>query len=287
MLIKLLNSSNVALSYGGELAKMKYGFLNILLFLLRIVAVIMNKKRYALWTSAIVATSLWLSGCQLLTGYQKIDEAENAKVWAGKIQPIDGEVNIACIGTYHCEIARIDKTPVIAIDTHEPLNPAMLVAMTDTSRDDKNRTGRSIAQAAMNMDMTPITDKKEVKIVPLSASGIAGLTNYYARVKPARREIQVNFYPENNLNYVERFAMIHDFVDADTYQLRAYQKKSSESSGSLLDTASPEPLCVELYKGNRVQRRFCKELGAEHQGEFVETRLDNVLSAQPKVKAKV
>jgi len=134
------------------------------------------------------------------------------------------------------------------------------------------------------MDMTPITKNNEIKIVPLSASGMAGLTNYYARLKPAKREVQVNFYPENNLGYVERFAMIHDFVDADTYQLRAYQKKSSESSGSLLDTASPEPLCVELYQGNKVQRRFCKELGSEHQGEFVETGTIKVKSKGTKTK---
>ena len=203
---------------------------------------------------------------------------------AGKIQPITGEVNIACIGTYHCEIARIDKVPVIAADTHEPINPAMLVAMTTVNGKEAGYIGSNRVQATMKMDMTPITKNNEIKIVPLSASGMAGLTNYYARLKPAKREVQVNFYPENNLGYVERFAMIHDFVDADTYQLRAYQKKSSESSGSLLDTASPEPLCVELYQGNKVQRRFCKELGSEHQGEFVETGTIKVKSKGTKTK---
>ncbi|MBH0085422.1 hypothetical protein I6E84_04215 [Psychrobacter sp. SCQQ22] len=238
----------------------------------------MNKKRYVLWTSTIVAASLWLSGCQLMNGYQKIDEAESAKAWAGKIQPVAGEVNIACIGTYHCEIARIDKVPVIATDTHEPINSTMVVAMTADSSNNRSKV-------TMKMDMTPIAHTNEIKIVPLSASGIAGLTNYYARVKPAKREVQVNFYPENNLGYVERFAMIHDFVEADTYQLRAYQKKSSDNSGSLLDTASPEPLCVDLYQGNSVQRRFCKELGAEHQGEFVETRLTKTMPTPSKTKA--
>ncbi|MBH0096112.1 hypothetical protein I6E61_06925 [Psychrobacter sp. NZS113] len=250
----------------------------------------MNKKRYVLWSSTIVAASLWLSGCQLMSGYQKIDEAENATAWAGKIQPVAGEVNIACIGTYHCEIARIDKVPVIGTDTHEPINSAMVVAMTaasdnGTSGSGTNYNSNKPAKVTMKMDMTPIAHKNEIKIVPLSASGIAGLTNYYARVKPAKREVQVNFYPENNLGYVERFAMIHDFVEADTYQLRAYQKKSSDNSGSLLDTASPEPLCVDLYQGNSVKRRFCKEIGAEHQGEFVETRLTNAMPAPSKAKA--
>ena len=255
----------------------------------------MNKTRFVVWTSTAIAASLLLSGCQVLTGYQQIDSAENAKVWTGKITPVAGEVNIACVGTYHCEIARIDQTRIIGSDTHEPLNPAMLVAMQAVNANGKSRTGNKHGQAPMVMDMTPLTHKKAIKIVPLSASAMPGLTNYYARVKPGKREVQVNFYPENNLGYVERFAMIHDFSEAGTYQLRAYQKKSSNNAGSLLDSASPEPLCVELYQGNSVQRRFCKEIGAEHQGEFVETR---VVKAEPtqspskplaknKVKAKV
>ncbi|WP_426222287.1 hypothetical protein [Psychrobacter sp. DWR1-2-3] len=255
----------------------------------------MNKTRFVVWTSTAIAASLLLSGCQVLTGYQQIDSAENAKVWTGKITPVAGEVNIACVGTYHCEIARIDQTRIIGSDTHEPLNPPMLVAMQAVNANGKSRTGNKHGQAPMAMDMTPLTHKKAIKIVPLSASAMPGLTNYYARVKPGKREVQVNFYPENNVGYVERFAMIHDFAEAGTYQLRAYQKKSSNNSGSLLDSASPEPLCVELYQGNSVERRFCKEIGAEHQGEFVETR---VVKAEPtqspskplankKVKAKV
>lgn len=255
----------------------------------------MNKTRFVVWTSTAIAASLLLSGCQVLTGYQQIDSAENAKVWTGKITPVAGEVNIACVGTYHCEIARIDQTRIIGSDTHEPFNPTMLVAMQAVNANGKNRTGNKHGQAPMAMDMTPLTHKKAIKIVPLSASAMPGLTNYYARVKPGKREVQVNFYPENNVGYVERFALIHDFSEAGTYQLRAYQKKSSNNSGSLLDSASPEPLCVELYQGNSVERRFCKEIGAEHQGEFVETR---VVKAEPtqspskplankKVKAKV
>ena len=253
----------------------------------------MNKTRFAVWTGTALAASLLLSGCQLLTGYQQIDSAENAKAWTGKIKPIAGEVNIACVGTYHCEIARIDQTRIINSETHEPINPTMLVKTQEANG--KSRAGSKQVSAPIAMDMTPLTHKKAIKIVPLSASAMPGLTNYYARVKPGKREVQVNFYPENNVGYVERFAMIHDFSEAGTYQLRAYQKKSSNNSGSLLDSASPEPLCVELYQGNSVQRRFCKEIGAEHQGEFVETR---VVKAEPtqspskplaknKVKAKV
>lgn len=222
----------------------------------------MNKTRYALWTSTVIAASFLMSGCQLLTGYQKIDEAENAKVWAGHIQPVAGEVNIACVGTYHCEIVQIDKTLVIAPDSHEPVNPAMVTTLAEGTK-----------KAPTSAEMRPLANKKSIKIVPLSTSAMPGLTNYYARVMPAKREIHVNFYPENNVGYVERFAMIHDFTQAGTYQLRAYQKKPSNKSGSLLETASPEPLCIELLQGSTVQRRFCKQLDSKHRGEFVETRI--------------
>ncbi|MED6317294.1 MAG: hypothetical protein VYA60_08650 [Pseudomonadota bacterium] len=235
----------------------------------------MNKKRYALSTSTIVAASLFLSGCQLLTGYQKIDEAESAKAWVGKIQPVAGEVNIACVGTYHCEIVQIDKTLVISPDNHEPINPQIVEALPSY---------KGTATPQMSIEMTPLMSKNSIKIVPLAASGMPGLTNYYARVMPAKREVHVNFYPENNMGYVERFAMIHDFADAGTYELRAYQKKSSEKSGSLLDTASPEPLCIDLLQGNKVQRRFCKQLESEHQGEFVETGMVKAVTSASKPK---
>ena len=73
------------------------------------------------------------------------------------------------------------------------------------------------------------------------------------------------------------------------------KKKSGANSRSVLETASPEPLCVDLYQGNSVKRRFCKEMGAEHQGEFVETRVVKAAPTQSpskplaknKVKAKV
>lgn len=238
----------------------------------------MNTQRYAVWTSMAVAASLLLTGCQSLTGYKQIDKADSAKVRAGNIQPVAGEVNISCLGTYHCEIVQIDKTLVIAPDTHEPVSPDMLVTMPVIE-------GDKSAQEQMSIDMAPLLNNNAVKIVPLSKSGMPGLTNYYARVKPAKREVQVNFYPENNVGYVERFAIIHDFVEPGTYQLRAYQKKSSDNSGSLLDTASPEPLCIELSQDKSLQRRFCKQLGAEHQGEFVETSIVEQKSTQAKTVA--
>ena len=235
----------------------------------------MNKKRYALWTSTIVTASLFLSGCQLLTGYQKIEEAGSAKAWVGEIQPIDGEVNIACVGTYHCEIVQIDNTLIVSPDSHEPANPQIVEA---------SLSHKATKKPKINMDMAPLINKDAIRIVPLAASGMPNLTNYYARVMPAKHEVHVNFYPEKNMGYVERFAVIHDFVESSTYQLRAYQKPTGAKSGSLLETASPEPLCIDLLQGNEVQRRFCKQLGTEQQGEFVEADMTSTVTSVPKSK---
>lgn len=213
----------------------------------------MKKIAFASCVSSVIAMSLLLSSCQLFSGYQQIQKADSADKWSTKMYPVAGETNIACIGTYHCEITRIDKKAVISAETHQPVDKAIVVKMP-------------------NKKDTPLLDEKSIKLVALSASGIAGLTNYYARVKPVKREVQVNFYPENNLNYVERFTIIHEFV-AGTYQLRAYRMQPKKANSSLLANASPNPLCVELIQDGKIERRFCKQVDVERQGEFVETGL--------------
>ncbi|WP_201615821.1 hypothetical protein [Psychrobacter urativorans] len=244
----------------------------------------MNKKNHAVYASKLIAASLLLlsalstlSGCQLLTGYQQIDAAENADAWAGTINPVAGEVNIACAGTYHCEIAQIDQTLVIAPDTHKPVSAAMLANMAggvEVNKAKLNKGGPAQTQRApLAANMTPLLNQKSVKVVPLSASGMKGLTNYYARVKPAKREVHINFYPENNFGYIERFAMIHEFSEPGIYQLRAYRQKSPQDGGSLLVSASPEPLCIDLLQDNSVLRHFCKQLDTEYEGEFVENSM--------------
>lgn len=219
-----------------------------------------------------MAVSLLLSGCQSLTGYQKTDKADSATAWAGQVIPMAGEVNIACAGTYHCEITEIDKISVIATDTHKPVDLKMLVSMSNVNGIPYAKLSKR-EQIQMQRDTTPLMNNQSVKIVPLTVSGMPGLINYYARVKPIKREVHVNFYPENNTDYVERFALIDEFKVSGTYLLRAYRKKSPKASGSLLDAAPPEPLCIDLLKDNLLQRRFCKQLDTDTQGEFVETRM--------------
>lgn len=230
----------------------------------------MNKKHYFVFTSMLIASSLLLSGCQVLTGYQQIDKADQAAMAVGKIYPLKGEVNLACAGTYHCEITQVDRSLVISSSSHKPISAAILAQMPNSrTQGVSNATLGNQSKATM----TPLLNKNSVKVVPLSASGMKGMTNYYVRMLPAKREVSINFYPEKNIGYVERFVMIHDFNQSGTYVLRAYRKKSAQEAGSILDTASPEPLCVDLLQDNKLKRHFCKQLDANSQGEFVETRL--------------
>ncbi len=246
----------------------------------------MNEKYYTLFNRTAVAVSLLsllaLSGCQSLSGYKKIENAERAEVWAGEIIPMDNEVNIACAGTYHCEITQIDTTAVISTDTHKPVNPALLVSM--ASADGTPYTELSLVeQIQIQAQTLQLADDKSVKIIPLSASAMLGLTNYYASVKPVKREVHVNFYPENNIGYIERFAMIDEFKEQGTYLLQAYRQKLPQDNDSLLQSASPAPLCIDLLKDKVLQRRFCKQPDIDSQGEFVELVLAN--KAKPNSKS--
>lgn len=217
---------------------------------------------------------LMLSGCQTLSGYNKIENANEAKLWAGEIIPLINEVNIACAGTYHCEITKIDNTAIISEDTHKPANPALLVPVANTYGLSYDKLTKA-QQAQVQAQTIALTDNNSVKIIALSASGIPGLVNYYASVKPIKREVHVNYYPENNMDYVERFAMIDEFKEQGTYLLKAYRQMPANNNGSLLDNASAARLCVDLFKDLSLQRRFCKELDSANQGEFVEMTIKN------------
>lgn len=245
------------------------------LLLIKVVIIIMCQKNYkAFKKTVIIASLLSLSGCQSLSNYKQIENAQSAKMWSEEVTPIANEVNIACAGTYHCEITKIDKTAIISEDTHKPVNPAMLVPMANTYGKPYDKLSKK-QQAQIQAQTILLTDNNSVKLIALSASGMPGLIDYYASVKPIKREIHVNYYPENNMDYVERFALIDEFKEQGVYLLKAYRQKPTEDNGSLLDNASATPLCIDLLKDKRLQRRFCKALDSANQGEFVEMAVKN------------
>lgn len=201
--------------------------------------------------AVIGAVSGALTACQMLTGYQTIATPKAPTAPVGSIYSQPGEVSIACEGTYHCEIAQIDKQRLISTENHQPLNEAMV-----TSADKVFRNSEKHA--------------KTIKLVALMPTKLQGLMNYYARVIPGKREVHVNFYPENNDAYVEHFALIHEFTEPGDYRLHAYRIASTNTATSLLNSASPNPLCVELLQDKRPIRRFCKLPLDTRQNEFIE-----------------
>ena len=202
---------------------------------------------------AITVTVGALAGCQLLTGYQTIDRPEAPRAPVRTIKQLPGEFTIACEGTYHCEITKVDNNLLIDSESHNPIPGAKVVAVDQ--------------RASMADDRDKVSSSEQALLLP---NKLDGLVNYYARLTPGNHEIHVNFYPENNDEYKERFALIHEFKKTGDYRLRAYRAVNNEQSDSLLDSASPDPLCVELLRNNQSVRRFCKLPVDSRQNEFVE-----------------
>lgn len=194
-----------------------------------------------------------LSGCQRMTKDSLLPLFQAGQ--GGTIRLLASDASITCQGTVHCEITRIDKIPIIDPSSHQPYDIGM-VEQNDVE-----------TQTALDEEMPLI-------ITPQTASSIQGLNIYYVRMLPIQHEVHVNFYPEDNVTYVERFAFIHEFADTGSYRLLAYrQPKVTVEGGSLLETASPDPLCVDLLHDNEVIRRFCKPMDKSWQNEFIEKRL--------------
>lgn len=205
--------------------------------------------------AAVMTSVFFLSGCQALSdyqsGYKTIDTPTTPTPPAGKIHSLPGEVTVACEGTFHCEITQIDKIALINTETHSPIDWARVIP-----------AGQVLQQRERTF--------KTVKLVPLMKTKLDGLINYYARIIPGHREVHVNFYPESNDAYSERFALIHEFTEPGDYRLHAYRITTNNAATSLLDSASPNPLCVELLQDGNAIRRFCKLPVDTRQNEFIE-----------------
>ena len=207
------------------------------------------------WATAIgMAGVLSLSGCQTLNGYKTTHTSANARQATSSqgISRHSGEVSITCEGMHHCDITQVDKKLLISSETHQPISKSDIVP-----------TSYEIAKNA--------SPNQAVKLVAQAPSNMNNLTKYFVRILPSKREVHVDFYPEDNEQYSERFAIIHDFAVPGDYRLKAYRMPNSrQSAGSLLASASPNPLCVALEQDGKTIRRFCKLPIDSRQNEFIE-----------------
>ena len=153
-----------------------------------------------------------------------------------------GLVDLHCTGMVRCEFAKLNNTVVINDLTKQP-------------------SPESIAAAIVRFEPTKATGQQASK--------------YFVGMQPGKNEIKLRFYPITP-ERAENFSLIHNFLVGKTYQLSMYRQKPVNGSSSILNIATPEPLCVQLHEGEKVVRRFCRPFDpTTGLGEFIEQRVAN------------
>ena len=176
-----------------------------------------------------------LSTVMSLSACQLVDTAQIKHVPLSKDEP--NNALIYCSGTTHCEFERLNAIHIMDSDK-----------------------GKIYRQAI------------SANILRLQQRHVGQNNALYLSVAPAQHELVLRFYPVSK-NKAEKFHLIHRFKAKTRYTLHMYRQRST-SSGSLLNTSAPDPLCVDLKQAKKTIRRFCKPYNAlTGLGEFVERKL--------------
>lgn len=225
---------------------------------------------------------LSMTGCQLLTGYQKIDRGNNhgnqAQISSNQSKAIvnsEHDISLSCAGSYHCEIERVDDVHLIDADTHQPLvavkGDAMTMPDLPKSESKNNHTVDlyKLGKSALNVEL-----KLDNHFDKTNPNHQANHDLYFVRTNLGKHRLRVNFYPEKNDSYVESMDIFYDFDKSGHYLLKAFAKSQNHVSGkSLLDSAAPPTLCVDIiYKKDRL-KRFCRTDKADN-AEYVDTDIN-------------
>ena len=186
-----------------------------------------------------------LAGCQLLPQSLKMSEKMGQpQLSAAKVEVLEsptprGLVALHCSGGVGCEFAQLNSIIVTNEVTRQPTNAAI-----------------------------------EASIVRFEDKSLSNMqaSRYFVAMRPGRNEIKVRFYPVT-LHRAENLALIHDFRAEHNYRLNMFRQPSNKTAASLLNAATPDPLCVDLLEDEKVIRRFCRPFDpATGLGEFVEQR---------------
>ncbi len=184
-------------------------------------------------------------GCMLLalTGCQQSQPLQQS--WQQALPIADSQRTVlSCMGTPSCQFERINQW---------------------YARDLARYVVQSKAQ------MTPLAHwlvQAHLKTVELHNTAVPQTLSLPA----AQYEVVIQFYPISKAR-AETFHLIHRFDAQQAYRFKMFRKRD-ESEGSLLNVSTPDPLCVDLYQGSRVIRRFCRPFDAlTGTGEFTEQKL--------------
>ena len=151
-----------------------------------------------------------------------------------------GLVALHCTGMVSCEFAKLNDVVVVNDLT-------------------KQITNEAISASIVRFESTKAADQL--------------VSKYFVGMQPGKNEIKLRFYPIT-ADRAENFSLIHSFRAGKTYQVSMYRKHPTKDSSSVLNIATPEPLCVQLHEDEKVVRRFCRPFDpSTGLGEFIEQRV--------------
>ena len=204
--------------------------------------------RTGLMSLALLLLGSSLAGCQLMpiseVSVQPKFSAHTLDVLESPMPK--GLISLHCTGEITCEFGKLNNTVLLNEITKQPTKEAI---------------NQSLMRFESGLASNPIT------AVQQSAS------KYFVTMPPGKHEVKMRFYPITPTRS-ENFILIHNFVQGKSYQLSMFRHRDKSGSTSVLNMATPEPLCVQLLEDKKVVRQFCRPFDpTTGLGEFIEQRV--------------
>lgn len=204
--------------------------------------------RTGLMSLALLLLGSSLAGCQLMPNSEvSLQPKFSAHTLDVLESPMPkGLISLHCTGEITCEFGKLNNTVLVNEITKQPTKEAI---------------NQSLMRFESGLASNPIT------AVQQSAS------KYFVTMPPGKHEVKMRFYPITPTR-AENFILIHNFVQGKSYQLSMFRHRDKSGSTSVLNMATPEPLCVQLLEDKKVVRQFCRPFDpTTGLGEFIEQRV--------------
>ena len=204
--------------------------------------------RTGLMSLALLLLGSSLAGCQLMPNSEvSVQPKFSAHTLDVLESPMPkGLISLHCTGEITCEFGKLNNTVLLNEITKQPTKEAI---------------NQSLMRFESGLASNPIT------AVQQSAS------KYFVTMPPGKHEVKMRFYPITPTRS-ENFILIHNFVQGKSYQLSMFRHRDKSGSTSVLNMATPEPLCVQLLEDKKVVRQFCRPFDpTTGLGEFIEQRV--------------
>ncbi len=208
------------------------------------------RYKTGLMSLALLLLGSSLAGCQLMPNPEaKAQPRLSAHTLSVLESPLPkGLISLHCTGDITCEFGKLNNTVLVNEGSKEP-------------------TKEAISAALMRFESV-------LPAQPLNA-GQQPASKYFVAMPPGKHEVKMRFYPITPTR-AENFTLIHHFVQGKSYQLSMFRHRDTSGSTSVLNMATPEPLCVQLFENKKVIRKFCRPFDpTTGLGEFIEQRVAN------------